>query len=227
MINEKLNFEDFKKFDFILYDQYLFKSLLDIYKKEKVKYKILAINVFKEQKIAPIVIDIKSMSPVILLDYYENIYLLEQTDYLNKFDQMGLVQNLIKTKLDLDELSDHLTKLMLINNKTFFRYYDPRILIHLYVLNNTKFLDSDLNKWFKQYCKIFDSWAFDLMSHCFEIKDINYNSEEFERKSKINLDKIDQINDQVRKFSRSNSDFDSVVNFIRKQYLDFEINYER
>ncbi|EPG37508.1 hypothetical protein [Acinetobacter colistiniresistens] len=75
MIKGKLNFEDFQKFNYILYDQYLFRNLLDIYENEKVKYKILAINVFKEKQIAPIVIRIDSMSPALLQDYYENIYL--------------------------------------------------------------------------------------------------------------------------------------------------------
>ena len=44
MIKGKLNFEDFQKFNYILYDQYLFRNLLDIYESEKVKYKVLAIK---------------------------------------------------------------------------------------------------------------------------------------------------------------------------------------
>lgn len=77
MIKGKLNFEDFQKFNYILYDQYLFRNLLSIYENEKVKYKILAINVFKEKRVAPIVIHIDSMSSALLQDYYENIYLIE------------------------------------------------------------------------------------------------------------------------------------------------------
>lgn len=100
MIKGKLNFDDFQKFNYILYDQYLFRNLLDIYESEKVKYKLLAINVFKEKQIAPVLIRIDSMKTSLLKDYYENIYLLEKTEYLNKFDQMALVQNLIKTDQD-------------------------------------------------------------------------------------------------------------------------------
>lgn len=227
MIKGKLNFEDFQKFNYILYDQYLFRNLLDIYENEKVKYKILAINVFKEKQIAPIVIRIDSMSPALLQDYYENIYLLEQTEYINKFDQMALVQNLIKTDLELDDLAEQLTKLMLINKNTLFRFYDPRVLVHLYISRDHQILNTDINRWLKRYRSIFETWSFDLMGHSFEINALDLSSEQSIQKSRIQLKNFDQINTKIKEFSRKNADFQALMDFMEKQYLAFEVRNDR
>ncbi|QHH95699.1 DUF4123 domain-containing protein [Acinetobacter proteolyticus] len=227
MIKGKLNFEDFQKFNYILYDQYLFRSLLDIYENEKVKYKILAINVFKEKQIAPIVIRIDSMSPALLQDYYENIYLLEQTEYINKFDQMALVQNLIKTDLELDDLAEQLTKLMLINKNTLFRFYDPRVLVHLYMSRDHQILNTDIDRWLKRYRSIFETWSFDLMGHSFEINALDLSSEQSIQKSRIQLKNFDQINTKIKEFSRKNADFQALMDFMEKQYLAFEVRNDR
>lgn len=227
MIKGKLNFEDFQKFNYILYDQYLFRSLLDIYENEKVKYKILAINVFKEKQIAPIVIRIDSMSPALLQDYYENIYLLEQTEYINKFDQMALVQNLIKTDLELDDLAEQLTKLMLINKNTLFRFYDPRVLVHLYMSRDHQILNTDIDRWLKRYRSIFETWSFDLMGHSFEINALDLSSEQSIQKSRIQLKNFDQINIKIKEFSRKNADFQALMDFMEKQYLAFEVRNDR
>lgn len=227
MIKGKLRFEDFQKFNYILYDQYLFRSLLDIYENEKVKYKILAINVFKEKQIAPIVIRIDSMSPALLQDYYENIYLLEQTEYINKFDQMALVQNLIKTDLELDGLAEQLTKLMLINKNTLFRFYDPRVLVHLYMSRDHQVLNTDIDRWLKRYRSIFEIWSFDLMGHSFEINALDFSLEKSTQKSKIQLKNFDQINTKIKEFSRKNADFQALMDFMEKQYLAFEVRNDR
>lgn len=227
MIKGKLNFEDFQKFNYILYDQYLFRNLLSIYENEKVKYKILAINVFKEKRVAPIVIHIDSMSSALLQDYYENIYLIEQTEYLNKFDQMGLVQNLIKTDLNLDDLAEQLTKLMLINKNTLFRFYDPRVLVHLYMSRDYQVLNTDIDRWLKRYFSIFETWSFDLMEHSFEINAVDFISEKSTQKSKIQLENFDQINSKTKEFSRKNVDFQALIDFMEKQYLAFEVKDDR
>lgn len=227
MIKGKLRFEDFQKFNYILYDQYLFRNLLDIYESEKVKYKILAINVFKEKQIAPIVIRIDSMSSALLHDYYENIYLLEQTEYINKFDQMALVQNLIKTDLELDDLAEQLTKLMLINKNTLFRFYDPRVLVHLYMSRDNQILNTDINRWLKRYRSIFETWSFDLMGHSFEINALDLSSEQSIQKSRIQLKNFDQINTKIKEFSRKNADFQALMDFMEKQYLAFEVRNDR
>lgn len=227
MIKGKLSFEDFQKFNYILYDQYLFRNLLDIYESEKVKYKILAINVFKEKQIAPIVIRIDSMSSALLHDYYENIYLLEQTEYINKFDQMALVQNLIKTDLELDDLAEQLTKLMLINKNTLFRFYDPRVLVHLYMSRDNQILNTDINRWLKRYRSIFETWSFDLMGHSFEINALDLSSEQSIQKSRIQLKNFDQINTKIKEFSRKNADFQALMDFMEKQYLAFEVRNDR
>lgn len=227
MIKGKLNFDDFQKFNYILYDQYLFRKLLDIYESEKVKYKLLAINVFKEKQIAPVLIRIDSMKTSLLKDYYENIYLLEKTEYLNKFDQMALVQNLIKTDLELDELAEQLTKLMLINKNTLFRFYDPRVLVHLYMTRDCQILNSDINRWLQRYRSIFEIWSFDLMEHSFEINALDFSSEQFTRKSRIQLKNFDQINSNIKEFSRKNADFQALIKFMEKQYLAFEVKDDR
>ncbi|MGA6136591.1 DUF4123 domain-containing protein [Acinetobacter dispersus] len=227
MIKGKLSFEDFQKFNYILYDQYLFRSLLDIYENEKVKYKILAINVFKEKQIAPILIRIDSMSSALLHDYYENIYLLEQTEYINKFDQMALVQNLIKTDLELDDLAEQLTKLMLINKNTLFRFYDPRVLVHLYMSRDHQILNTDIDRWLKRYRSIFETWSFDLMGHSFEINALDLSYEQSIQKSRIQLKNFDQINSSVKEFSRKNTDFQALMDFMEKQYLAFEVRNDR
>lgn len=227
MIKGKLNFDDFQKFNYILYDQYLFRNLLDIYESEKVKYKLLAINVFKEKQIAPVLIRIDSMKTSLLKDYYENIYLLEKTEYLNKFDQMALVQNLIKTDLELDELAEQLTKLMLINKNTLFRFYDPRVLVHLYMTRDCQILNSDINRWLQRYRSIFEIWSFDLMEHSFEINALDFSSEQFTRKSRIQLKNFDQINSNIKEFSRKNADFQALIKFMEKQYLAFEVKDDR
>ncbi|MCU4336758.1 DUF4123 domain-containing protein [Acinetobacter dispersus] len=227
MIKGKLSFEDFQKFNYILYDQYLFRNLLDIYENEKVKYKILAINVFKEKQIAPILIRIDSMSSALLHDYYGNIYLLEQTEYINKFDQMALVQNLIKTDLELDDLAEQLTKLMVINKNTLFRFYDPRVLVHLYMSRDHQVLNTDIDRWLKRYRSIFEIWSFDLMGHSFEINALDFSLEKSTQKSKIQLKNFDQINTKIKEFSRKNADFQALMDFMEKQYLAFEVRNDR
>lgn len=223
MIKNKMSFEEFQGFNYILYDQYLFRNLLDIYDSEKVKYKILAINIFKERNIAPILIRIDSMNPVLLHDYYENIYLLEQTEYINKFDQMALVQNLIKTDFNLDELAEHLTKLMLINKNTLFRFYDPRVLVHLYMSKDYQILNADIGRWVERYRSIFDKWSFELMGHSFEISALDFCSNKSNLNSRIQLKNFDQINSRIKEFSRKNVEFQVLIDFIEKQYLSFEV----
>lgn len=227
MIENKLNFEDFQKFNYILYDQYLFRNLLSIYESAKVRYKILAINIFKEKQIAPIVIRIDSMSPALLQDYYENIYLLEQTEYINKFDQMSLVQNLIKTDLELDEFAKRLTELMLINKNTFFRFYDPRVLIHLYMVRDCEVLNNDINKWLKRYRSIFEIWSFDLMGRSFAINASDFSTEDSVKKSKILLKNFDQISTNIKKNSIKNPDPQTVIDYMEEQYLAFEVKNDR
>ncbi|MBU3848698.1 MAG: DUF4123 domain-containing protein [Candidatus Acinetobacter avistercoris] len=223
MIKNKLNFEEFQKFNYILYDQYLFRNLLHIYESEKVKYKILAINVFKEREIAPILIHVDSMNPALLQDYYENIYLLEQTEYINKFDQMALVQNLIKSDLDLDDLAEQLTELMLINKNTFFRFYDPRVLVHLYMFKDYQILNPNIGRWVERYRSVFDCWSFDLMGHSFEISALEFCSKKSNLKTRIQLKNFDQINSKIKEFSRKNAEFQLLIDFMEKQYLVFEV----
>lgn len=223
MIRSKLSFEDFQKFNYILYDQYLFRNLLEIYESEKIKYKLLAINIFKEKKITPIVVKIDTMSSALLRDYYENIYLLENTEYINKFDEMSLVQNLIKTDLDLDSLAENLTKLMLINKKIFFRFYDPRILIHIYMLKNYDLLNIELKKWIESYSLIFERWSFDLMGHSFEMDSFDFKMKKSQVQMNTYLENFDQINKKIREFCRKNNDFKSLIDFMEKQYLVLEV----
>lgn len=224
MILNKLTLEEFKTFNYILYDQYVFRSILDVYDQQKIKYKLLAINVFKEREIAPILIQIDSMNPDLLEDYYYNIYLLEQAEYLNKFDQMSLVQNLIKTDLDIDNFAQNLTNLMLINKNIFFRYYDPRVLINIFMLRKYQFLDRDLSKWAKAFYKNFEFWNFELMGRSFQIStQTNQTNIDMNVYSKIKLTHFDVINEKTKEFARHNSDFESIVGFIEKQYLDFEV----
>ncbi|MGE8654461.1 MAG: DUF4123 domain-containing protein [Acinetobacter gandensis] len=223
MIKNQMSFEEFQNFNYILYDQYLFRNLLDIYDGEKVKYKILAINIFKERNIAPILLRIDSMSPVLLQDYYENIYLLEQTEYINKFDQMALVQNLIKSDLELDDLAEKLTELMLINKNTFFRFYDPRVLVHLYMSKAYQILNPNIGLWVERYRSVFDCWSFDLMGHSFEISALDFCSKKSNLKTRIQLKNFDQINSKIKEFSRKNADFQLLIDFMEKQYLVFEV----
>lgn len=112
---------------------------------------------------------------------------------------------------------------MLINKNTLFRFYDPRVLVHLYMTRDCQILNSDINRWLQRYRSIFEIWSFDLMEHSFEINALDFSSEQFTQKSRIQLKNFDQINSNIKEFSRKNADFQALIKFMEKQYLAFEV----
>lgn len=223
MIKQTISFDEFKEYDFILYEQYLFRNLLDIYRAEKIKYKLLAINIFKDKNKAPILVDLKSMDSTLIEDFYDRVFLLERTNYINRFDKMPLVQNLIKSKLDLDDFSDELTALMVINKKILFRYYDPRVMLHLYNIRKYKNINVDINRWCLRFLKVHESWSFGLMGgwyffdNYFEKENIsiNFGFEEF------------MIMNAISRKEFNRNDLVENLNLKPSEYLKFEVKYVR
>ncbi len=116
---------------------------------------------------------------------------------------------------------------MLINKNTLFRFYDPRVLVHLYMSKDHQILNTDIDRWLKRYRSIFETWSFDLMGHSFEINALDLSSEQTLQKSRIQLKNFDQINSSIKEFSRKNADFQALMDFMQKQYLAFEVRNDR
>lgn len=188
---EYIDFENFKKYDYALYEQRHFRCLINIYDRNNVKYKIIAINLFKNRQKAPIVVDLKSMKENELQDFYENIFLKEMSAGLNLFNNMGLVSNLIKSQLDLEEFSNSITELLKYNSKNIIRFYDPRVNIHLLNISMYLNFDYEMRQWLKRFNNIFEEWCVSVFGCHFEFRIKKHI--EFEQIN-FSIQDIDKIN---------------------------------
>jgi hypothetical protein len=214
---ESVKFESFKKYDYILYEQSHFRNLLSIYKEHNVKYRIIAINLFKKRDEAPIIVDLKSMNINELEDFYKNIFLSECSTGLSLFQNIGLVSNLIKSSLDLDELSEKITKLLIYNSENIIRFYDPRINIHLFNVTKYSNLDLDMKIWLKKFCSIFDEWCICVFGCYFKyIKQDSIN-----KLIHFRIHDIDGINQNFKRNSFKNSQ--EIQAFFKENYKSFEV----
>lgn len=196
-----ITFEQFAEYDYMMYDQYVFRNLLSIYASQKVEYKILLINIFKKQENAPIIVDLNSMSEGVKLDFYEEVYLKETTRYVNFFDNMSLVQNLIKSDLSLDEFADQMSKLLIVEDKYVFRFYDPRIMIHLFLLNYNQYdlKDSILKQWMLGHQSTFKVWDINIWNMHYSLEPSNFSKfKHAQLVSNICIQDFDQYNKDVK-----------------------------
>ncbi|WP_353173581.1 hypothetical protein [Acinetobacter rudis] len=196
-----LSYQQFDEYNYALYDQYLFRNLLSIYDEQKVKYKILLIDVFGKAQDAPIVVDLKSMNEEMKQDFYEHIYLQEMSHYINFFDNMLLVQNLIQSDLSLDEFSNKMSKLMLIEDKYIFRFFDPRIMIHVFLLNYNQYdlNNTTLKQWMTQHQSTFKVWDIYIWNNRYSLTQDNFSKFNHPKlKSTIAIQHFDQCNKKIK-----------------------------
>ncbi|WP_180034899.1 MULTISPECIES: hypothetical protein [unclassified Acinetobacter] len=210
---KRLDFESFKRYNYILYEQTHFRNLLSVYQENKVNYKIIAINLFKKREKAPILVDLKSMNADALEDFYNNIFLKEFSTGLSLFQNMGLVSNLVKSKLEFDDFSKIITSLLMYNSENIIRFYDPRVNIHLLNINQYSNLNLEMRIWLRKFNSIFDEWCICTFGCYF-----GFISQESKNDEKINfsIHQIDKINQKFKKH-----DFESTQEieiFLKENY---------
>ncbi len=215
---KKVDFESFKSYDYILYEQSHFRDLLSIYKEHNVKYKIIAINLFKKREKAPILIDLKSMSSNALEDFYQNVFLSEFSSGLSLFHNMGLVSNLIKSKLEFDDFSKFATDLLMYDAENIIRFYDPRVNIHLLSISNYSNLNFEMRTWLRRFNKVFDEWCVCVFGCYF-----NFVNERLRKNKIINFTiyDIDHINMKFKENTFKSTH--EIEIFLKENYKQLEM----
>ena len=61
------------------------------------------------------------------------------------------------------------------------------------------------------------------MGHSFELNALDLSLEKSAPKSRLQLKNFNQINSNIKEFSRENTDFQALMDFMEKQYLVFEV----
>lgn len=204
----KLTLNDFKKINYALYDQILFDNFIFYFNQEKINYKFLAVDLFGEEK-APVLISLNDVSEEVKQILYEEFVLFNETKYRNNFDQMKFFQNLIKTELNIYELSLKLTQRMIYCGSYLIRYFDPRVLIYFLIVNNMGgiFINKEMERWNELFFMDFDSWLVNVWGENILLENSVKKSAEVE----VNIDffEIKKINEIIK---LKNKDYFEIIN---------------
>jgi hypothetical protein len=213
-----LNLENFKKYNYMVYEQRFFPNMIEIYDENNIKYKYLGEDVFKKKYFCPILVDLNSISEDIKQSFLEELVLNYYTRFVNYFDDMYIAQNLIKSTLDLDEMADLMVKLMVVGNsrKSLFRFYDPRVSLHLNALmyDENKIYKNIFSGWKEKFLNNFDEYIICING---EFRGLNLNQDDFIYNKKLDISLIDDINLDIKK--EINEMVDNLRKLPRKEYF--------
>lgn len=159
-------------------------------------YIVLAEDYFGDKEISPTLIDLNGVDNNLKLDAWEFLGSRPFTDGSSQLDQMSMFQNIIKTDLDIDEMSELIINIMLFNDhKSIFRFYDPRVMMHHYAYKNTElYLQTELRDKFFKLQNSCSDW---VVSVCKGFYRINYSENLINFKFN-NYNEITNITDDIR-----------------------------
>lgn len=194
-----ISFEKFSEYNFALYDQILFSDYKSFLEEKNINYKTLAVDLFGGARNSPILVSLNNVSMEDKEELYNYFFIEKETNYRYTFDRMNVFQNVIKTNLNMDEFSEILTKMMIYRGGYLFRYYDPRVILHLIIVRSKEIYieDKNLRIWSDKYFKNIESVILSLWG----VKFIYNNKNTFSNnlKTNINIKDIDLLNGMIKK----------------------------
>lgn len=216
----KINFESFKEYNFALYDQILFSDYKYFFEEKEIKYKFLGVDLFGSERNSPILISLNDIPDTDKEEIYEFFFIEKETNYHHSFDRMNVFQILIKSAVNVDILADELTMMMVVKSKYLFRYYDPRVVLHLILIKEKGLYIQNkfLRNWSENYFKNIDGMVLSLWGKkiIYDSKHKDYNSKNY--KSNIDFDDIDLLNKKIK--MNSNKYYEYLIG------SEFSINYK-
>lgn len=194
-----LNLEVFKEFNFMLYEQRFFPNMIELYDGNKIKYKYIGEDVFKDKKLCPLLVDLNTVSEDLKDSFLNELILVNFTKNVYDFDRMYIAQNLFKSKLDLEDMVDFLTQQMVVgkSDKYLFRFYDPRVSLHLdaILFDENKIYKNIYSGWRSRFLNTIEEYVISLN---FQFMRVNLNNNVVYQKD-MNVDQIESINKNIRK----------------------------
>ncbi|MEQ1308983.1 hypothetical protein [Acinetobacter bereziniae] len=217
--------------NYIVFDALLWGNAHSILKEFNIEHHFIGLNVFRRLELTPTLINLNQLSKEKKQQLWQLFGKNTQTNAFSGFDQMSMFQTYIYSDKRTDEIKDFLAELMVYKNKSdkfVFRFYDPRVAIHLThigsLLNATIYqqLRDDISK-----------WVISINHQYFEV-----NREKVDTPL-IGFDEIDPINLKMRKalnlqyddtgneiLPDFNENMNELINFAYKEYLSEKKNGE-
>lgn len=194
--------------NYIIFDASLWGSAHSILKDLNVEHNFIGLNVFRRPELTPTLIDLNNLSNEKKEQLWNLVGKKNHANAFSDFDQMSMFQTYLYSNKRIEEMKDFLSELMVYKRKSekfVFRFYDPRVAIHLSQLSALlnmsiyKKLQDDISK-----------WVVSINHQYFEV-----NKQKVEVPV-INFDEIDLINSKIR--SELTTDYDDLGNEISKDF---------
>lgn len=148
--------------NYIYFDPTLWVGAHYELEKRSIPYHLIGLNVFDNTAETPTLIELNKLSQGIKEQLWEEIGAYKSLEAFSKFDQMSMFQNYIKSNSNLEQMKQFLADMMRIDVKKeryLFRYFDPRVVIHLNALFDVRAGKSIAqSKLFSQWKKHIDTW---------------------------------------------------------------------
>lgn len=194
-----LNLDILKKFNFMLYEQRFFQSMIELYDGNNIKYKYLGEDVFKDKKLCPLLVDLNTVNDQLKESFLNELIWVNFTKNIYDFDRMFIAQNLFESKLDLNDMADFLTQQMIVGktDKFLFRFYDPRISLHLNAIlfDENKIYKNMYSGWCDRFLKNIDRYVISLN---FSFIEVDLSHKKIDLRKNIEVDQIESINKEIR-----------------------------
>ncbi|MCU4576393.1 DUF4123 domain-containing protein [Acinetobacter courvalinii] len=194
--------------NYIIFDASLWSRAHSILKDLNVEHHFIGLNVFRRPELTPTLIDLNNLSNEKKEQLWNLVGKKTHTNAFSGFDQMSMFQTYLYSDKRIEEMKDFLSELMVYKRKSekfVFRFYDPRVAIHLSQLS--ALLNMSIYK--KLQDDIF-KWVVSMNHQYFEV-----NKQKVEVPV-INFDEIDPINSKIR--SELTTDYDDLGNEISKDF---------
>lgn len=217
--------------NYIIFDALLWGSAHSILQELNVEYHFIGLNVFRRPELTPTLIDLNNLSNEKKQKLWSLVGKNTHTNAFSGFDQMSMFQTYLYSNKHVEDMKDFLAELMVYKNKSdkfVFRFYDPRVAIHLTQISsllnitNYKKIQDDISKW--------------VVSINHQYFEVNRQKTEIPL---IRFDEIDQINSKIRdelttqydEFGNEisnnfNENMNELMNFIYKKHLSEKKNGE-
>jgi hypothetical protein len=127
-------------YQYMLFDPTLFEGAHNLLDELGVAYHLLAYNLFESKTTTPTLVDLSRLNKQQSHALWQACITSTSSQATSLFDQMPIGQNLIQSDDSMDTMIDFLIQFMKINanhNDYFFRYFDPRVGIHLNAILGT------------------------------------------------------------------------------------------
>lgn len=214
-----LNFETFSRYDYMLYEQRFFKNMLELYEGNRISYIYIGLDLFKNTKLCPILVDLKTIDSNVKESFFNEVVLMNSTDFYNYFDYMYIAQNLIKTSLDMNDLADLLVNLMLVGSvdKYLFRFYDPRVGLHLNAItfDENKIYKNKFHNWKAKFNNNIDLYTISING---EFRSIDLNRNPFKLLKALDANEVEYVNREIK--NKMNEIMDNEGKAVRADLLN-------